>query len=272
MLSGRFADALSHLYVASAVLKAYEDAGRPHGDWPLVEWSLRYCLYHCQEALAGVLRNFPIGGIGGVVRALVFPLGRRLRYPDDRLGRQAAELLLEPGETRERLTAGMYVDDRPDDVTGRIEHALRLALEAEPIERRLRKHRIEQPVGSPFSDWTAQLVADGTLAEHEAEVLTKWHAAHRAAIDVDDFGPGELVGQAGPSGGRTRQKTAANKSVAKKKAASAKKAGSAKKAAANKSAAKKNGAQSETSGDDQARSGAAGPGADEAGSGGSGTS
>jgi acyl-CoA dehydrogenase len=249
MLSGRFADALSHLYVASGVLKAYEDAGRPHADWPLVEWSLRYCLYHCEEALVGVLRNFPVPGIGPAVRALVFPLGRRQRYPDDALGRQAAALLLEPGEPRDRLTAGMYVDDRPDDITGRIEHALRLALEAEPIERRLRKHRIEQPAGVSFADWTARLVADGTLAQHEAELLVRWQAAHRAAIDVDDFSTEELRGGPAASPGRAAgKKTAAKKTAAKQstaKKAAAKKATSAKKTASKRTASKKRSASGE---------------------------
>ncbi len=38
-LSGRFADALSYMFYASAVLKKFEDDGRPRLDIPLVEWS-----------------------------------------------------------------------------------------------------------------------------------------------------------------------------------------------------------------------------------------
>ncbi|HEY1991280.1 MAG TPA: acyl-CoA dehydrogenase, partial [Gammaproteobacteria bacterium] len=37
-LSARYGDMLSHLYLASASLKQYEDQGRPEADLPLVEW------------------------------------------------------------------------------------------------------------------------------------------------------------------------------------------------------------------------------------------
>jgi acyl-CoA dehydrogenase len=251
MLSGRFADAHIHMFVCSAVLKQFEDAGRPQADLPLVEWSAKYCLYQVQNALDEILRNFPARGLGIVLRWIVFPLGRRYRYPNDRTGRHAARLLLEPSAARDRLTAGMYVDDRPDDVTGRMEHALRLALEAEPLEERLRKRRIQQPPMTSYADWTATLVADGVLDDSEAETLVQWHKAMRAAIDVDDFTPAEMAaggagapssaGQAGPGAGG---QPASRKTASKKKAASKRKAAS-KKSAAKKAAAKKTPARSE---------------------------
>ena len=58
-LSGRFADALSFMYLDSAVLKRFEDTGRPAADLPLVEWAVKYCLYQVQDALDEILRNFP---------------------------------------------------------------------------------------------------------------------------------------------------------------------------------------------------------------------
>ena len=58
-LSGRFADALSYMYLSSAVLKRFEDTGRPVEDLPFVEWSTKYCLYNVQHALDEILRNFP---------------------------------------------------------------------------------------------------------------------------------------------------------------------------------------------------------------------
>jgi len=45
MLSGRFADGLVYLFMASAVLKRFEDTGRPAADRPLMEWSVRHCLF-----------------------------------------------------------------------------------------------------------------------------------------------------------------------------------------------------------------------------------
>ena len=44
-ISGRLADILSHLYMCSAVLKRFEDDGRPEADLPLVKWALRDSLF-----------------------------------------------------------------------------------------------------------------------------------------------------------------------------------------------------------------------------------
>jgi len=55
-LSARFGDVLSHLYMASAVLKRFEDQGRPPEDLPLVEWALDDSLYRIQCALEEIMR------------------------------------------------------------------------------------------------------------------------------------------------------------------------------------------------------------------------
>ena len=82
-LSGRLADALIHLYLASAVLKRYEDDGRPAGDLPMVQWALDDSLRTIQDSLYGVLCNFPVPLMGGLLRLIVFPWGRRFKAPSD---------------------------------------------------------------------------------------------------------------------------------------------------------------------------------------------
>ncbi len=78
-LSGRFADALTYMLICSAVLKRYEDTGRPQEDMPLVDWAARFCIFEVQRALDGILRNFPSPVLGQWLRPIVFPLGRRFR-------------------------------------------------------------------------------------------------------------------------------------------------------------------------------------------------
>ena len=135
----------------------------------------------------------------------------------------------------------MYVDERPDDVTGRMEHALRLAIEAEPLEERLRKRRIQQPPMTSYSDWMAKLVDDGVLEESEAETLLEWQDALRAAIDVDDFAPDRLIGPGAGAGPATKKKAQARRKTTPNKA-SARKA-PARKASARKASAKKTSAR-----------------------------
>ena len=196
-LSGRFADALSYLYLGTAALKHYENAGRPQADAPLLHWACRYCLYQTQDALDGILRNFPIPILGTLLRGLVFPLGRRHRRPDDKLTQQVAELLLSPSDSRDRLTAGIYLSKREDDITGCLEDALQKAIAAHPIRRTLRKNGHTPPDRVSHLDWVAELTNAGEITAADAEILNSAYAATAKVIAVDDFPPGS--GAASPS-------------------------------------------------------------------------
>ncbi len=186
-LSGRFADGLTYMYICSAVLKRYEDTGRPAADKPLAEWSARHCLYEVQIALDQILRNFPNVTVGLILRAIVFPLGRRFRTPNDRLGHQVADILLNPSQARDRITDGIYINDDPNDATGKLEYALQKVLAAEPIEKKLRHNNIVKPYDEAFEDWIDRLTRDGTLTAEEAEAYQASETAVRSVIMVDDF-------------------------------------------------------------------------------------
>lgn len=196
-LSGRFADGLIYMYMASAVLKRYEDDGRPESDWPLVEWSARYCIYHTQVALDQILRNFPSPWVGIILRGVVFPLGRRFRTPNDKLGREVAKLLLTPGEARDRLTDALYISRDPDDVTGCLEVAMELAVAADPIEKALKDNGHRQPYDLDYPAWVAELQKTGELSDSDAKLLLDSAEATRKVIMVDDF-PGDFL-QSGTS-------------------------------------------------------------------------
>jgi acyl-CoA dehydrogenase len=59
LISARLGDVLSSIYLASTVLKHFENQGRRATDLPLVEWSVRTLMYQAQEALHAFLRNLP---------------------------------------------------------------------------------------------------------------------------------------------------------------------------------------------------------------------
>ncbi len=191
-LSGRFADGLVYMYMASAALKRYEDTGRPEADWPLVEWSVRHCIFQTQIALDQILRNFPSPWVGVILRGVVFPLGRRFRTPNDKLGREVANILLTPGEARDRLTEALYISRDPNDVTGCLEVALDLAIAADPIEKSLKDKGLRQPYDQDYLEWLGSLVKSGDLTESDASVLKDSAVATRKVIMVDDF-PGDFL-------------------------------------------------------------------------------
>jgi acyl-CoA dehydrogenase len=187
MLSGRFADGLTHMYMASAVLKRFEDTGRPEADQPLLEWSVRHALFETQVALDQILRNFPSTPIGLILRGIVFPLGRRYRTPNDTLTQGCARILLSESEARDRLTSGVYVSDDPTDVTGSIEYALKSVIAANTAERKLKAAKRTIPYDMDYKTWLEQLTSEDVITSEDAELLLIASIATKRVVDVDDF-------------------------------------------------------------------------------------
>ena len=186
-LSGRFADVLSYLYLGSAVMKRYEDDDRPVEDLALVQWSMDHLLFKTQEALDGIIRHFPLKPVCWMLRAMVFPLGRRLNPPADHLGHLISQLMMTPGETRDRLIDGIFYTQDKDDPTGRVEHALMLTLQVEPLEKRLREAGVTRKYSEEYEDWVHRLQHENIINNEEAQLLLTAHQAIRNAIMVDDF-------------------------------------------------------------------------------------
>jgi len=195
-LSGRFADALSNLFLASSALKYFEDCGSPQADQPLLDWSVQHALYETQEALDGIVRNFPSRIVGYALRMFVMPFGRRQQKPNDALGHRVAQLLLEPSQTRDRLTKDIFISDDANDVTGSVDYALDKVLSAALVYRRLRNADERQPELLTFDDWVNDLTEQEKISSEEANILREARAATLRVISVDDFDP-EYVSAAG---------------------------------------------------------------------------
>jgi acyl-CoA dehydrogenase len=187
-ISGRLGDILSYLYLASATLKRFEDQGRPDDDLPLMRWVCHYCLHNIERSFSHIMTNFPVRPIAWLMRMIVFPIGRHFHEPTDRLGNEIAAMLLQPSAARDRLTRGIYINEDPDDATGRIESALPKVIAAEPVERKLRQ---AERRGDIHGETTEALVAAGLKAqlinEQEAKLVNEASAARLNAIAVDDF-------------------------------------------------------------------------------------
>jgi acyl-CoA dehydrogenase len=219
MLSGRFADALGYMFYASAALKKFDADGQPRSDLPLVEWSTKFCLYQVQMALDEILRNFPIKWLGVIVRHAIFPLGLSLRPPNDSLSHRVAALMIRPGEARDRLTAGIYTTDDPEDITGCLEDALLKVIEAEPIERRLRHDELDQHGLENYEQWVDRLLESGQVSAGEADILLQARSATTRVVMVDDFPAEQMIGNSGSAENKASPRKSAHKKAVKKKPA-----------------------------------------------------
>ncbi|MHB8483229.1 MAG: acyl-CoA dehydrogenase [Nitrospiria bacterium] len=189
-LSARLGDILSYLYIASSVLKRFEDEGRQQDDLPLVQWGCEYCLHQIRQRLAELLKNFPSVTLSWLLRALIFPDGRPFKAPHDYLGHKIARLLLKPGPTRDRLTKGIFIPKSPDESIGRLESALEKIIAAQEAEQKLQKAVHSRLLQARNEESMIQEgVKLGVISQDEAVLLKSAMEARREAVRVDDFPP-----------------------------------------------------------------------------------
>lgn len=202
-LSARLGDVLSHLYLASAALKRYHDLDSPEHLRPLLRWALEESLGKAEDALAGLLANFPSRVFGCLLGVLVFPFGRRHKGPSDELDAEIAAII---GRDRgdpalENLLAGCFRPQAEDDPVGALQHAVDALAAVQPLQKKLHKAvkdgQVKPAAGESLID---AALAAGVVDASEAQRLRAAEAARRKVIDVDDYAKDELL----PTEGRVR--------------------------------------------------------------------
>lgn len=193
-ISGRFADVLSYLYLCSCTLKHFADQGSQEEDIALLDWACQHTIYQAQQSLLAVYRLLPIRFPALFLRTVLFPLGKPYSPPKDQLVSQLAQLLLTDSASRNRLTSGVYVNENPDDVTGRIEVAFKAVLLAAPIEAKLhaavKQGQIEK---GTVLETVSSALTKNIINQAEADIVELAEQARSNAISVNDFEPGELT-------------------------------------------------------------------------------
>jgi len=191
-VTGRLADALAWMYIASAATNRFVVDGQPERDRALYRWTIRESLWNVQEALRGVLDNLPARAAAIALRPVVFPLGAHHRPPSDRVVAKAARALLDGNPARVALTRSMHVPNDEDPSLGRLEKALRLTLETEPLRKKLRD--AVKSGALPRGDEPTLIAAassKGVITTQERTQLDAAWAARDEAIQVDDYAPAD---------------------------------------------------------------------------------
>lgn len=204
-LTGQMADALSELYFGAAVLKRYEDDGQPLADRRIVEMAMRNALFRFYAALQEVTRNFPVFGIGWMLRRLVFPLGFPVRPASHAVGKAAVRAALGPGEVRDRLTRDIYISRDANDPMGILEVTMEKVIEAEPAERKIETALKAGTIRRSLDrDWLGDAESKGIVTAGEAALLRETEQLVFKVISVDHFAPETVTGRAsGTSSGGT---------------------------------------------------------------------
>lgn len=193
LLSARLGDVLSSIYLASTVLKHYENQGCKPEDLPLVQWSVRTLMYEAQEKLHNFLKNLPNKALAFFLRCYIFPRGRAYSPPPDELTNKVSNIITSSGEARERLSEYAYTTIEPGNPLGLLQEALVLSEKTALIEAKLRQARKD---GLIKSDYLGHQIDEAEkqklLNSMEIQQLKLLHEKVSELLSVDDFDQSEI--------------------------------------------------------------------------------
>jgi acyl-CoA dehydrogenase len=186
MMSARFGDILSELYLSSAALKRWNDEGRQPDDFPLLEWCMEASLATIETRFDEIIANFPVRPVAWLLRFFIQPFGARRRGPSDRVTDKCAAIITNPCAARDRLTVDLFrpADDAHPNGIALLERAFAMTVAVQPIRDRMHTARVRD---------VDQAVKQRTITASEAAQLKAAAEAVAAAIAVDDFAPEELT-------------------------------------------------------------------------------
>ncbi len=190
-ITGRFADVLSWMYLATATLNHFEQAGRPKEQEPFMHWALQHAFAEMQDAFDGLFANMKMPGLTWLFRSVIGPWSRFNAIgqpPTDKLGHQIARAIQEKDGAREWLTDGIYVPENKDEALGKLEHAFRLSRDAyhvgQTIKDAVRDGRLPKRRPHQLLD---EALEKGVISQDEYDLVAEADAARERYIQVDEF-------------------------------------------------------------------------------------
>ncbi len=185
-LSARLGDALSHLYLAMAVLRQMELRGASKDEEAHAKWALAYCFHKTTQALLAVCRNFPVRVVGYAMRLIAFPLGSLgTPYPSDKVEHQLAKLMTKNNTYRDGLPSHIYLSGDKNEPVDRMEQAFQLLMDAVPVYQKIRG--AGRMKSGTVKERLAEHLEKGTITKDEMEQLLQVERARWDAIQVDEF-------------------------------------------------------------------------------------
>lgn len=187
MLSARLGDVLSHLYLASCILKKFVDDGHQQGDLPIVHYSLQKQLWLITQALENVLDNLSPRWLAVMLKRWVFPFGNCFKKPSDSLAQDVCYAVHAPNVIRERLSYLCHVDS--EGATGVMEQAFLRKYELRHVVREVEALRKQHSDWKklPWSELLEKARKGDFIDEAAYFSLVELEQLRRQAVAVDAF-------------------------------------------------------------------------------------
>ncbi|MFP5519645.1 MAG: acyl-CoA dehydrogenase [Bdellovibrionia bacterium] len=198
-ITGRFADILAHMYIATCILRRFEAEGRREEDLPFVHYNLKYSMSQIQASFDGIFDNLKIPGVRWFFKGW---LGAWSRI--NSIGSQAsdgwshaiASSMLKLDGIRNRLTDGIYMPKDREQQLARLEYAFEISHKADALEKKIRKAirdgKMPKKKGLAAIE---EALAKSVITQEEYNLLKEAEAVRYDAILVDDFSEQEYHGR-----------------------------------------------------------------------------
>lgn len=196
-ITGRFADILANMYMATALIRRFEAEGRREEDLAFAHYNLKRCMANIQTGFDGIFDNLKIPGLRWFFKGWIGAWSRI-----NSIGSQAsdgwshgiASAMLKEGGIRERLSDGIYLPTDRNEALGRLEHAFGVVNKAEAAEKKVKK-AIREGV---LPKKKVHLLLDearekNVISQDELKLIQESDAVRYDAILVDDFSQEEYM-------------------------------------------------------------------------------
>lgn len=198
-ITGRFADILAHMYIASSVLRRFESEGRKEEDLPLVHYNLKFCMAEIQKGFDGIFDNLKLPGLRWFLKGWIGAWSRI-----NSIGSQASDgyshlittAMLENTSLRDRLTSGIHIPQSRDQQLGRLEYAHRIVLQAEGAEKKIKKAIRDKVLPKKkMHELLEEARSKNIITEEELKLIRDADGIRYDAILVDDFDEDQFHGR-----------------------------------------------------------------------------
>lgn len=192
MLSARLGDVLSNLYLASMLLKQWQEGEPVEGEEALLHYSAQWLLQRAEQAFDELFDNLPSRALGGLLRVVVMPMGRRWKRPNDNLTREIANAISHDTALRHKLLRNTWdQDDGPqDNPLARYNALLETQERAEALYHKVNKAyaKGELPADALHPEERVEAaLAKGILSEDDAGFMRQRELEVLEMLTVDDF-------------------------------------------------------------------------------------
>ena len=190
-LTGRYADILSWMFLATATMRRWEADGQRKEDLPLVRFALETAFHNIQQAFDGLFYNFKVPGFSWFFRGVLGSWSRINRISSgtsDGMGSQVAQIIQRPGEQRNRLIDGIFISTKPEDHLRKLEAALVTVKAAEDTDRKVKKAvRSKQIAKLKGAALYQEALAKNVITKDEFDTLDRAEKVRWEMIQVDEF-------------------------------------------------------------------------------------